>query len=104
MSKSKSKVSRKRQFLNRLGKVAMTIVSTSLVLSSSASAADAAADAVSSEGGKKALGKVLRVSRSKPALSIATSIVCLAAIPVGGAAASPGLFIACGILVAKTLG
>jgi len=35
---------------------------------------------------------------------IATAIVCLTCIPVAGALASPGLCIACGILIAKTFG
>jgi hypothetical protein len=34
--------------------------------------------------------------------SVATGIMCLASIPAADAAASPGLCIACGILIAKT--
>jgi len=37
-------------------------------------------------------------------LSVAANITCLACVPVAGAAASLGLCISCGILIAKTLG
>jgi len=37
-------------------------------------------------------------------LSIAAGITCIACVPVAGVAASPGMCIACGILIAKTLG
>jgi hypothetical protein len=37
-------------------------------------------------------------------MTAATAIVCLACVPLAGAAASPGMCIACGILIAKTLG
>lgn len=38
------------------------------------------------------------------AIFSATGIVCLACIPVAGAAVSPGMCVACGILIAKTFG
>ena len=44
------------------------------------------------------------MAKSRPAISAATTIVCLASIPAAGAVASPGLCIACGILVAKPFG
>jgi hypothetical protein len=100
--------SRKKKILNHLSKVGMSLLSVSLLLgSSSASAidsADAAAQAVTSEGGKEALNAALKIARSKPALSIAAGITCIACVPVTGVVASPGMCIACGILIAKTLG
>jgi hypothetical protein len=97
--------SRKKKILNHLSKVGISLLSVSLLLgSSSASAADVAAQAVTSEGGKEALNAALKLARSKPALSIAAGITCIACVPVAGVAASPGMCIACGILIAKTLG
>ena len=100
----------KKRVLKHLGKVGMALI-TLIVMNSSASAIDpveAANQAVGSEGGKeaakRALEGALKVAKSKPALSTATGIVCLACVPVAGAAASPGLCIACGILIAKTFG
>jgi len=97
--------SRKKKILNHLSKVGISLLSVSLLLgSSSASATDVAAQAVTSEGGKEALNAALKLARSKPALSIAAGITCIACVPVAGVAASPGMCIACGILIAKTLG
>ena len=97
--------SRKKKILNHLSKVGISLLSVSLLLgSSSASAADVAAQAVTSEGGKEALNAALKLARGKPALSIAAGITCIACVPVAGVAASPGMCIACGILIAKTLG
>jgi hypothetical protein len=50
------------------------------------------------------MNSALKAANSKPAMTGATSIVCLACVPLAGAAASPGMCIACGILIAKTLG
>ena len=54
--------------------------------------------------GKEALNSALKVARGKPALSLATVIVCGAALPLGAAAGSVSLSIACGILIAKVAG
>ena len=95
----------KKKILNHLSKVGMSLLSVSLLLvSSSASATDIAAQAATSEGGKEALNAALKLARSKPALSIAAGITCMACVPVAGVVASPGMCIACGILIAKTLG
>ena len=59
---------------------------------------------IGSEGGKEALNQALKVARSKPALSVAAGITCVACLPAAGAAASPGLCIGCGILLAKVIG
>jgi len=53
-------------------------------------------------GGKGAMNEALKMARTKPALSIAAGIVCLACLPT--AAASPALSVACGKLMAKTFG
>lgn len=60
--------------------------------------------AVNNEAAKTALNEALKVARSKPALSVAGAIVCLACPPVAGAAASPAMCVACGILIAKVIG
>ncbi len=100
--------SRKKKILNHLSKVGMSVLSVSFLLGPSsalaADSADLAAKAVGSEGGKAALNKVLELARSKPALSVAAGITCLACIPVATVAGSPGLCIACGILISQTLG
>ena len=57
-----------------------------------------------SEGAKEALNQALKVARSKPALTVAAEINCAACTPVAGATASPALFIACGILLARAIG
>lgn len=49
---------------------------------------------------KEVLNLGLQVARSKPAMTVATGIVCISCVPVAGA----GLCIACGILIAKTFG
>ena len=88
----------------------MAIITASLMVSPSLAVdpVEAANQAVSSEGGKevakRAFNGALRVAKTRPAMSTATGIVCLACIPAAGAAASPGLCIACGILIAKTFG
>ena len=71
---------------------------------SAADPTELASQAVGSEGGKEVLNATLKAARSKPALSVATGIVCMACVPVAGATTSPGICIACGILIAKTLG
>jgi len=99
-----------KRILRHLGKVAMAAVSVGLMAPPSVAIdpVEAASQAVGAEGGREAakgvLNSALKVAKSKPALSTATGIVCLACVPVAGAAVSPGLCIACGILIAKTLG
>lgn len=99
-------MSKKRKVLKHLGNVGMAFVTLTLMTpwAVGVDPVETANQAVASESGKEALNAALKVARSKPALSIATGITCVACIPVAGAAASPGLCIACGILIAKTLG
>jgi hypothetical protein len=100
----------KKRILKHLGNVGMAIISVSLMTSPALAVdpAEGAGQVICAEGGVKAakevLNAALRMAKSKPAMSTATGIVCLACIPAAGAAASPGLCIACGILVAKTIG
>jgi hypothetical protein len=97
MSKQKKKVSRKKQFINYLGTVATGIFSAVLVLGTSpASAIDPANEVVGSESGKQVLNGALKVARSKPALSVAMGITCIACMPVAGATASTGMCLSCG--------
>ena len=96
---------RKKKLKNHLksvaGALAYIILSTPLA---QASDLDKAGKAIGSEGGKEALNTALKVAKGKPALSVAGTIVCIACIPVAGAATSPAMCVACGILVAKILG
>ena len=95
-----------RKILNHLTKVGMAIVSASLVVGPAGAIdpTDAASQVIASEGGKEVMNSALKVARSKPALSLGTAIVCISCIPVAGAAASPAMCIACGILITKTFG
>lgn len=98
--------SRRKRILKHLGNVAMAMVSLSLVISPISAVEPN--EILGSEGGrqatKEALDAALKMAKSKPAMSAATTIVCLACVPAAGAVASPGMCIACGILVAKTFG
>jgi hypothetical protein len=104
------KQNRKKRILKHLGNVGMAIISVSLMTSpaSAIDPAEAAGQVIGAEGGskaaKEALNTGLRMAKSKPAMTTATAVVCLACVPAAGAAASPGLCIACGILIAKTFG
>ena len=99
-----------RQRLKKVGKVALSLLSTAIILGSAGTsagavdAADAAKSVVGAEGGKQAVNQALKLARGKPALSMATTIVCIACIPVAGAVASPAMCIACGILITKSFG
>ena len=101
---------RKKQVLNHLGKMGLALFTASLVIypASAIDPTQAASQVIGSEGGKtatkEAIEAALKMAKSKPAMTTATGIVCLACVPVAGAAASPGLCIACGILIAKTFG
>ena len=111
MTKNTSKkTSKKKKFLKHLGNVAMAAVSLSLITAPATAIepTQAAEQVLATEGGreaaKEALNSALKVARSKPAMAVATTIVCGACVPIGGACASPGICIACGILIAKTIG
>lgn len=100
----------KRKVLKHLANVCMAVISLSLMTSpvSAVDPSEAANQVIGSEGGRKAtkaaIDSALKLAKSKPAMTTATGIVCLACIPLAGAAASPGMCIACGILIAKTFG
>ena len=106
----KKRRSRKNQILNYLGNVTMAFITASLIIfpSLAVDSAQAADQVIGAEGrskvAKEALDNALKLAKSKPAISTATGIVCFACIPSAGTAASPGLCIACGILIAKTFG
>jgi len=97
---------KREKVLKHLGKVGMALVTFTFMTPRAigVDATEAASQVVASEGGKEALNAALKVARGKPALSIAAGIACMACVPAAGAVASPGLCIACGILIAKTLG
>jgi hypothetical protein len=54
-------------------------------------------------GTKSTIHIALKAAKSKPAMITATSIDARNIIPVVGTAASPCMFISCGILIPKTL-
>ena len=101
----------KKRVLRHLGKVGITALTFTLITPSIASAVDpvdAAGQVVASEGGrlaaKQALNTALKVAKSKPSMVAATTVVCVSCIPVAGMCASASMCVACGILIAKTLG
>lgn len=106
----KEKQNRSKRILKHLGKISMALITVSLMTSPALAvdSAEAAGQVIGSEGGglaaKEAVNGALKFAKSKPAMTTATGIVCLACVPVAGAVASPGMCIACGILIAKTFG
>ena len=104
------KRTRKRRLLEYLGKVGVGILTFSLMTPSASAVdpVDAAGQVVASEGGrlaaKEALNAALKVAKSKPSMVAATTVVCVSCIPVAGTCASASMCVACGILIAKTLG
>lgn len=110
MANKRTKKTIKKRVINHLGRVSLALISVAL-MSTPATAAEpveVVGQTMGSEGGqmaaKEALNAALKMARSKPAMTAATGIVCIACVPVAGAAASPGMCIACGILIAKTFG
>jgi hypothetical protein len=109
MTKSLKK-SKKKKILKHLSNVCLAAISFSLMTSPvfAVDTSEAASQVISAEGGKKVTKEVidaaLKIAKSKPAISTATIIVCLACVPAAGAATSTSICIACGILIAKTLG
>ena len=76
--------------LKHLGNVGLATLSLVFITSPvQASDVDKANTVLGTEGDKQALHEALKVAKSKPALSVAAAILCLACIPVAGAAASP---------------
>jgi hypothetical protein len=69
-----------------------------------AEAGKAAAPAPTPDMIRGAVGEAMSFAKSKPGMSVATAITCLACAPAAGASASPALCVACGILIAKTFG
>lgn len=98
----------KKRLLKKLSQVGISSLTAALLIGSTpAGALDPLAvsqEIAAAEGGKAALNEALKIAKSKPALSVAAAITCAACVPVAGAAASPGLCIACGILIAKVVG
>ena len=96
--------------MKKIARIGFKLASIAIVIGSAGASAgaveakDAAKDVLATEGGKEALNQALKVSRSKPALSIAAAVTCLACFPAAGVGASASMCIACGILLAKTLG
>lgn len=108
--KIKNNISLKKRVLKKVGKISLNLLSAVLIIGSTGASAgavdasEAAKEVLASEGGKEALNQALKFSRSRPSLAIATTITCMACIPVAGVTASASMCVACGILVAKTLG
>lgn len=107
-------IRRRNRFIRHLKKIAMATLAFSLSLSP-ASAIDpleateaAASQIAANEGGKIAakevLNNALKIAKSKPSMTAATAVVCISCIPVAGTCASASMCVACGILIAKTLG
>ena len=108
----KEKQNRSKRILKHLSKISIALIQVSLMtypaLAIDIDHAEAAGQAIGSEGGrlaaKQAINGAVKLAKSKPAMTTATGIVCLSCVPLAGAVASPGMCIACGILIAKTFG
>ena len=106
----REKQNRSKRILKHLGKISTALITVSLMTSPALGVdpTEAAGQVIGSEGGriaaKEAVNGALKFAKSKPAMTTATGIVCLACIPVAGASASAGMCVACGILIAKTFG
>jgi hypothetical protein len=100
-------MTRKKKFFNHFVKVGVALI-TRLILTPAISSAvdpvDSSSQALRLKGGKEVLHSALKMARSKPSLALAATITCLACPPVAGVASSQELFMACGVLIAKTLG
>ena len=100
----------KRKILRHLGRIAVSAVPVSLMTGRilAVDPAEAAVKVMATEGGqetaKQALKSALKGAHSKPTMTVATTIACVACVPIAVAVASPGVYIACSILIAKTLG
>ena len=96
----------KKRVMNHLGHVGLAAFSFALMSTSvnASEPVELASEVMGNEGAKQALNTALKIAKSKPAMTTATGTVCLACIPVAGAAANLGMCIACGILIAKTFG
>ena len=109
-SNKNTNVNKLKNRLKTGAKYSLHLLSVAVMIGSGMGAAnavdpsEAAKEIVASEGGKEALNQALKMARQKPALTVAAGITCLACIPVAGASTSASLCVACGILIAKTLG
>ena len=96
--------------LKKVGCISFRLLSTAILIGSISAPAvaldqvETSKNVLASEGGKEALIQALTMAKSKPALSVATGIVCLACVPAAGAVASASMCVACGILIVKTVG
>ena len=106
MEKKKESLLIRKRLLKHAGKVCLAIISASMMVSPSLAIdpSEAAAEVIGAEGSKIALEQALKLTRSRPALTVAGIIVCGACVPAAGVAASPAMCIACGILIAKVIG
>lgn len=108
----KKNITRKQRLIQHSRNVAMALLSIVFMtapagaedLTDLSEAGKVANEVISSEGGKEIISTALKVARGKPALSVAGAITCLACVPVAGAASSPTICVACGILIAKVIG
>ena len=100
---------RKKQILNHLGKVGMAVITFNLMASSllAVDPPEITTHVVGAEGIKQVLKQVLngalKITKSKLITSAAIFAVCVPCISTLGAVASPGLCIACWILITKTI-
>ena len=88
-----------------MGNVGLAIISIALTtIPLQAVEVDEAAKVSGSEGGKQVLNEALKVSKTKPALSVAAGITCLACIPAAKVTARLTMCIACCTIITKVLG
>ena len=100
------KQTRKKRFFKYLGQVGMAALTFSL-MTPAAQAVDpveATGQVIASEGGRSVTKEALKIAKSKPSMLVATTLVCISCVPIGTTCPSASLCVACGILIAKTMG
>ena len=100
----------KKRSLGHLKKVGLALLTGSLMVSPSFAVdpVEPVSQVIALEESRKSVKMVidsaLNLTKGKPAMSLATIIVCGACLLVAGAPVSAGLCIACGVLITKTFG
>lgn len=95
----------KKKVLKSVAKAGLSIVYFSLLIAPApASAIDTSSQIIGSDAAKGAVNGAFKLVRSKPVLVLAAVISCSACVPTVGVAASASMCVACGILIAKTVG
>ena len=85
------KKNHKKKVLKHIAEIGVAIVSFTLMPCRvlAVDQLETANQVINSEGAKEMVNAALKVARTKPALSVAAGITCIACVPAAGVAASP---------------